>query len=617
MANGIHLGASFLGDGRCRFLVYAPLAENVEVHLLSPGERTEALSKEGHGYHRGVLEDVAPGDLYVYRLDGQKERPDPASRFQPLGVHGPSQVVDPGAFRWKNPDWSGLPLEAYILYELHVGAFTPAGTFDAVIPRLDSLKDLGVTAIELMPVAQFPGNRNWGYDGSYPFAAQNSYGGPDGLQRLVDACHLRGMAVTLDVVYNHLGPEGNYLGDFGPYFTDRYRTPWGAALNFDGPDSDEVRRFFIENALYWLSDFRADALRIDAIHGIMDFSAYPFLAELADAVRGLAARENRKIHLIPESDLNDVRAISPREKGGHGLDAQWNDDFHHALHTLLTGEREGYYRDFGSLEGLAKAHAEGFVYSGQYSGYRKRRHGSSSLDVPSWRLVAFSQNHDQVGNRPGGERLSRLVSFEALKLAAGLVLLSPFLPLLFMGEEYGETAPFLYFISHSDASLIEAVRKGRREEFAAFRWDGEAPDPQDEGTFLRSRLDHRLAEGGHHRVLREYYRELIRLRKGHPVLSRLSKKDMEVSCYGKEKVFLVRRWNGPAQAAAACHFGDSAVSVRLPLPTGTWDKLLDSSEKRWGGGGSAIPEKLDLREEISLPLNPGAFVLLSKALGGR
>jgi maltooligosyltrehalose trehalohydrolase len=617
MVDGIRLGASFLGNGRCRFLVYAPLADSVEVRILSPRAQARSLSRDERGYHQGVLEDVAPGDLYVYRLDGKKERPDPASRFQPMGVHGPSQVVDPGAFRWEIPDWSGLPLEAYILYELHVGAFTPEGTFDAVIPRLDTLKDLGVTAIELMPVAQFPGNRNWGYDGAYPFAAQNSYGGPVGLQKLVDACHLRGMAVTLDVVYNHLGPEGNYLADYGPYFTDRYRTPWGAAINFDGPHSDEVRRFFLENALSWLSDFRMDALRIDAIHGIMDFSAYPFLAELADAVRGLASRENRKIHLIPESDLNDVRAISPREKGGIGLDAQWNDDFHHALHALLTGERDGYYRDFGSLEDLAKAHSEGFVYSGQYSAYRKRRHGSSSRDVPAWRLVVFSQNHDQAGNRPGGERLSRLVSFEALKLAAGLVLLSPFLPLLFMGEEYGETAFFLYFVSHSDDHLIEAVRKGRKEEFSAFLWQGEPPDPQDEGTFLRSRLDPGVAGEGHHRVLREFYRELIRLRKGHPVFSRLSKEEMEVSVYGKEKVLLVRRWNGHAQAATACHFGDSTVNVRLSLPSGIWEKLLDSSEKRWGGSGSAIPERLDFREEISISLNPGTFVALSKALGGR
>jgi maltooligosyltrehalose trehalohydrolase len=613
MPNGIRLGASFLGGGRCRFLVYAPLANDVLVRILAPRAQAKSLSRDDRGYHQGVLEGVTPGDRYVYRLDGKWERPDPASRFQPLGVHGPSQVVDPGSFRSECAQWAGLSLESYIFYELHVGAFTPEGTFEAVIPRLDSLKELGVTAIELMPVAQFPGDRNWGYDVAYPFAAQNSYGGPEGLQKLVDACHLRGMAVTLDVVYNHLGPEGNYLGDFGPYFTDRYRTPWGSAVNFDGPHSDEVRRFYIENALYWLSDFRMDALRIDAIHGMLDFSAYPFLAELSDAVRSLASRENRKIYLIPESDLNDVRAISPREKGGHGLDGQWNDDFHHALHALLTGERDGYYRDFGGIEELVKAHSEGFVYSGQYSGYRKRRHGSSSRDIPAGRLVVFSQNHDQAGNRPGGERLSGLVSFEFLKLAAGLVLLSPFLPLLFMGEEYGETAPFLYFISHSDASLADAVRKGRAEEFAAFRREGDPPDPQDAITFLRSRLDHGLSEGGRHRVLREYYRELIRLRKGHAALSRLSKEDMEVSACPGEKVLVVRRWNGPAQAATAGHFGDSTVSVGLPLPPGIWEKLLDSSEKRWGGDGSAIPERLDPQQETTFSLDPGAFVLFSKA----
>jgi len=612
MTAGNRLGSSCLGKGLCRFLVYAPAAGNVEVHLLSPRERVESLSKDDRGYHHGVLENVEPGALYRYRLDGQKERADPASRFQPQGVHGPSQVVDPGSFPSRNRHWPGLPLEAYILYELHIGTFTPEGTFEAVIPRLDALKDLGITAIELMPVAQFPGRRNWGYDGAYPFAAQNSYGGPEGLARLIDACHLRGMAVVLDVVCNHLGPEGNYLGDFGPYFTDRYRTPWGPAVNFDGPHSDEVRRFFLESALSWLSDFRVDALRIDAIHGIMDFSAYPFLAELSDAVRDLAARENRKVHLIPESDLNDVRAVSPKETGGYGLDAQWNDDFHHALHALLTGERNGYHRDFGSLADLAKAHTDGFVYSGQYSEYRKRRHGSSSRHVPATRFVVFSQNHDQVGNRPGGERLSRLVSFEALKLAAGLVLFSPFLPLLFMGEEYGEEAPFPYFINHSGEPLIEAVRKGRKEELKAFGWEDEPPDPQDESTFLLAKPDPSLQRRERNRCLREFYRELIRIRKGHPALSRLSKEEMEVSVRREEEVLLVRRWNGAAQAAAAYHFGDSPVSLELSLPTGRWEKLLDSSDRRWGGDGGSTPTGRSLRKKATVSMKPKTFVLLSK-----
>jgi maltooligosyltrehalose trehalohydrolase len=359
-----------------------------------------------------------------------------------------------------------------------VGTFTPEGTFEAIIPHLDELRELGITAVELMPVAQFPGTRNWGYDGVYPFAVQNSYGGPEGLKRLVNACHGRGIAVVLDVVYNHLGPEGNYLWDFGPYFTDRYKTPWGSAINFDGPHSDPVRRLFIENALYWVTEFRMDGLRIDAVHGILDFSAYPFLEELASAVHEKAERLNRRVYVIAESDLNDTRVIRSRELGGYGLDAQWNDDFHHALHTLLTEDQTGYYQDFGRLGDLVKAFREGFVCSGQYSSYRRRRHGNSSRDIPAGCFVVFAQNHDQVGNRMRGERLSQLVCRERMKLAAGVVFLSPFIPLLFMGEEYGETAPFPYFISHSDADLVEAVRRGRREEFAAFGWSQEPPDPQ-------------------------------------------------------------------------------------------------------------------------------------------
>ncbi len=609
----LELGATPLGEGRCRFLVYAPETKIVEVRLLSPRERIVPLIRDDLGYHRIVAEGVPPGSLYLYRLDGGKERPDPASRFQPRGVHGPSRVVDRNAFPWRNGEWKGISLDSYVLYELHVGTFTEEGTFDAVIPRLDDLRDLGVTALELMPVAQFPGSRNWGYDGVFPFAVQDSYGGPDGLKRLVDACHRKGMAVVLDVVYNHLGPEGNYLGDFGPYFTDRYRTPWGAAINFDGPHSDEVRRFFLENALCWFAEYRMDALRLDAIHGIMDFSAYPFLEQLGDTVRAFAERSERKIYLIPESDLNDSRVITPKEHGGYGLSAQWNDDFHHALHTLLTGEREGYYRDFGSMGDLAEAYSEGFVYSGRYSSYRSRRHGNSSRHIAASQLVVFSQNHDQVGNRMRADRLSSLVSFEALKLAAGAVLLSPYIPLLFMGEEYGETAPFLYFISHSDGDLIEAVRKGRTGEFAAFRWEGEIPDPQDETTFRRSRIDIRLRETGRHSTLFSFHRELLMLRKDHPVLSRPSKEDMEVAAYEAERVLYVRRWNGSAQTAAAFHFGENPVTLALPVPPGEWDKLVDSADSRWEGIGSGNPDAVRSKGTATLPLNPMSFVLYSRS----
>jgi maltooligosyltrehalose trehalohydrolase len=606
------LGATPLPGGRCRFLVYAPSAGAVEVRLLLPGkERVAPLERDGLGYHHGVLDGVPAGTSYLYRLDGAKERPDPASRRQPQGVHGPSGVVDPDAHAWKDRGWRGIPLASYILYELHVGTYTPEGTFDAVIPRLDSLVDLGITAVGLMPVAQFPGERNWGYDGAYPFAAQESYGGPEGLKRLVDACHLRGLAVALDVVYNHLGPEGNYLSDFGPYFSDRYRTPWGAAVNFDGPGSDEVRRYFRENALRWLREFHVDALRLDAIHGIMDFSASPFLAELAGTVRDLRREESRMVYLIPESDLNDARIVTPAEEGGYGLDAQWSDDFHHALHCLLTGERDGYYADFGGIEPMARAFTDGFVYSGQYSAYRKRRHGNRSRHLPAGKFIVFAQNHDQVGNRMRGDRLSTLVSFESLKLAAGVVLLSPFLPLLFMGEEYGEVAPFLYFVHHGDDALIEAVRNGRKEEFAGFGWTGDIPDPQDEGTFLRSRPDPALRTSGNHALLLSFHRELIRIRKTDPVLSRVDRDGMEVIPFEKENALAVLRRGGNARAAAVFHFGEAPADLPLPLPGGPWETVLDSSDARWGGPGGGVAGRADPRTGSVLAVRPRSFLLLS------
>jgi maltooligosyltrehalose trehalohydrolase len=607
----ISLGATYLRNGCCQFLVWAPLAQKVEVHIVAPQQRTQTLQPEAQGYHGAVLEGVEPGSLYLYRLDGQKECPDPASRSQPQGVHSPSQIVD-SRFPWQDGHWFGLPLQEYIIYELHVGTFTPEGTFDAVIPYLDGLRELGITAVELMPVAQFPGSRNWGYDGVYPFAVQNSYGGPEGLKRLVDACHQRGLAVVLDVVYNHLGPEGNYFADFGPYFTQRYQTPWGGAINFDGPYSDEVRRFFIENAVYWVSEFHIDALRLDALHAILDASPYPFLAELATSVHEQAERLNRQVYLIGESIANDVRLIRRPELGGFGLDAQWNDDFHHSLHGLLTGERGGYYQDFGHLRHLAKAFGEGFVYSGEYSSYWQCRHGTSSRDIPADHFVVFAQNHDQVGNRRQGERLSQLVSFAELKLAAGVILLSPFIPLLFMGEEYGETAPFAYFVSHSEPSLVEAVRRGRRQEFAVFQWQGELPDPQNEATFLQAKLNHNLRRQGRHRVLLSFYRELIRLRKEIPALAHLSKDSLEVLGFDTAKSLFVRRWSSGGEVIMVFNFGSNQASIALPVPEGSWRKQLDSADKQWQGSGSSVPERLDSAGEVTLNLVPKAFFLFTR-----
>lgn len=596
------LGAMDQGNGRCRFRVWAPAAEKVEIEIRGDKPRRIRLEPGGDGYFASEADDVRPGDLYLISLDGREGRPDPASRFQPEGVHGPSLVVDRN-FAWTDADWQGLPLPSFIFYELHVGTFTPEGTFEAVIPHLDRLRDLGVTAIEIMPVAQFPGTRNWGYDGVLPFAVQNSYGGPEGLKRLVDACHARGLAVVLDVVYNHLGPEGNYLSEFGPYFTARYKTPWGLALNYDGPECDPVRGYFIENALHWLAEYHFDGLRLDAVHAIADSSERPFLQELGTAIRDLADRIGRPLYAFPESDLNTLLFLRPADRGGCGLHAQWTDDFHHSLHTLLTGERSGYYQDFGALAQMAKAMDGGFVYTGQSSVFRRRRHGVPADEVEAWRHVVCSQNHDQTGNRMQGERLTGLVSFESLKLAAGAVILSPFLPLLFMGEEYGEPAPFLYFVSHADPDLVEAVRQGRKEEFADFLWQGEPPDPQAVETFERSRLHQSLRELGRHRVLEGFYRELLRLRKSLPALAHLAKDSVTATPLEDRNVLLVRRVQpGPSvvnEVLIVLNFADEkSEPARLRIPEGTWRKLLDSADERWGGPGGQSPERVEEGGEI-------------------
>ncbi len=602
------LGAHFHENRGCTFLVWAPRVRRLDLHLVGPRECCLPMHQLPDGYFRLHVSDVLPGARYFYRFDSGDEHPDPASRFQPEGVHGSSEVIDP-RFPWDDQSWRGIELRDYVFYELHVGTFTSEGTFDAIIPCLAALKDLGVTAIELMPVAQFPGPRNWGYDGVYPFAVQSSYGGPHGLKRLINACHQTGLAVVLDVVYNHLGPEGNYLACFGPYFTDFYHTPWGEAINFDRAQSDHVRRYFIENALQWVEDFHFDALRLDAIHAITDTSAQPFLGELAAAVHQCGTRLGRSVYLIPESDLNDARIVAPDPVCGYGLDSSWNDDFHHSLHTLLTNDREGYYADFGSTEQLARGFSEGFVFSGQESKYRGRRHGNSSKFLSADKFVVFAQNHDQVGNRRLGERLSSLVSFEALKLAASAVLLSPFLPLLFMGEEYGEIAPFLYFVSHSDPALIEAVREGRREEFSRFAWQGDVPDPQDESTFVHSRIDLNLRCSGPHKTLRDFHKELLRLRREDPVLSQRDKEKLEATSFESPKALLIRRWHESYQRLAILNFDRCATSLEITPPAGVWEKILDSADRTWNGPGCGTPARFDSSSELQFTLPPSSFVL--------
>jgi maltooligosyltrehalose trehalohydrolase len=580
-------------EGGTRFTVWAPDAERVDVVV--DGDAHELLVHDG-GYHTSIVPAVGPGARYRYRLDDGDELADPVSRSQPEGVDGPSQVVDPGAFPWRDERWFGLPLSRYVIYELHVGTFTPEGTFDAAVGRLDDLRELGVTAIEIMPVAEFPGGRNWGYDGVFPWAPQSTYGGPDGLRRLVDEAHARGLAVVLDAVYNHLGPQGNVLGSFGPYFTDAYRTPWGQAMNVDQAGSDDVRRYLIGNALHWFEEYHVDALRLDAVHAIVDTSATPFLAELADAVAAQAERRNRRQYLIAESDLNDPRVIAPRREGGWGLDGQWADDVHHAIHTRLTGERDGYYADFGRPGELARVLRDGYLYTGQHSTVRQRRHGAPPLLAEGRQFVAYAQNHDQVGNRPDASRLGALVDHETAKLAASLVLLSPFVPLLFMGEEYGEPAPFHYFTSHTDPELADAVREGRRAEFASFGALGEYLDPQAQETFDASRLDWSLRTEGDHAALLALHRALLGLRRDEPALAALDRHALEAVEDEQTGLLEIRRTH-PGAPTIRCLFALDERPVTLdPPPPG--ELLLDTADARFGGPGSRWPAAVQPRSAI-------------------
>jgi len=513
-----------------RFEVWAPRPERVELVI---GEQRHAMAPvdDRPGWLAVEVADAGPGTRYGYSLDGGPPRPDPRSPSQPDGVDGPSEVVDHSAFSWTDAGWRGIPLASAVVYELHVGTFTEAGTFDAAIEKLPHLVDLGIDAIELLPVNEFPGERGWGYDGVDLFAPHHAYGGPEGLKRLVDACHAAGMAVIMDVVYNHLGPAGNYLGEYGPYFTEKYNTPWGMAVNLDDRGSDETRRFFLDNGLSWLRDYHCDGLRIDAVHALVDTSAMHLLEELGLEVEALSAQLGRSLFLIAESDLNDPRIVARREVGGYGMDAQWSDDFHHALHTVLTGERSGYYQDFGSLEQLATALRRAFVYAGDFAPERGRRHGRVPAGIPGWRFLGYLQDHDQIGNRAQGERSSHLMSPARLKIAAALVLTAPFVPMLYMGEEWGATSPFQYFTDHPDPELGRAVSEGRRSEFSSFGWKPEdVPDPQDVATFQRSKLRWDEAGEGEHADLLAWHRDLIALRRRVPALTdgRLDAVEVEV-----------------------------------------------------------------------------------------
>ncbi len=607
----LRFGASVLDGGKVEFRVWAPKLTTLAVRILGDHPRTIPMTmahppdSESGGEFVAAVPNVSEGMDYFYVLDGQHERPDPVSRWQPHGVHGPSRIVDPNSFPWSDQNWAGIPLKDFIIYELHTGTLTPGGTFESAIARLPYLRDLGITAIEIMPVAEFPGNRNWGYDGASLYPPQSSYGGPTGLKKLVDACHQHGLAVVMDVVYNHLGPEGNYLPEFAPCFTDAHHTPWGKAINYDGPGSDGIRRWVIDNALYWLTEYHVDALRLDAIHGIYDFGAHHLLDELSEAFQNQASHLQRQACIIAETDLEDVRIINPREVGGYAIDAQWHDDFHHALYALLTGEREGFLADFGALTDLAKSIREGFVLDGKYSRYRRRHYGSSSRNRPGDQFVGFIQNHDQIANTSRGKRLSSLVSSGQHKLAAVLTLCSPFLPLLFMGEEYGETAPFLFFTSFEDSGLATAVREGRKRELGAHYSESDFADPQAASTFERSKLNWSKPGTSPHAEILRLSRDLISLRKQHPSLGNCRKDLTEIQFDERSKPFVMKRTDPSGSAAlVVCNFSENPQHVQVPAEPKGWQLALWTGNPAYGGSPAPSPVRSIVGPDPQISLAP-------------
>lgn len=592
-------------NGSCTFTVWAPEKEGMILHIVHPTNEQLEMTKNEQGYFTITVNDCKPGAKYFFRPDGDKDYPDPASHYQPEGVHGPSAVVCHHSFEWKDEEWRGVPLKDLILYELHVGTFTPEGTFEAIIPRLPALGEIGINAIELMPINQFPGNRNWGYDGVYPYAVQNSYGGPEGLKKLVNACHQQGIAVFVDVVYNHMGPEGNYLSKFGPYFTSQYRTPWGEALNFDGDYSDGVREYFAENVIYWYKNYHIDGLRCDAIHTVYDNGAVHFWELCYDKIKEAEASAGRKFYMTAESDLNSAKVVNPPAMGGYGFDAQWLDDFHHALYVILDDKGKELYEDYGKLEQLAKAYSDGFVLSGEYVKFRKRKHGRSSAGVPGDKFIVFNQNHDQIGNRAKADRLCMVVNFERQKLAAAAILLAPYIPMLFMGEEYSDKTSFYYFVSHSDPDLIKAVQEGRKKEFENYKWNVEPPDPQDEKTFTNSTINWERRNEGEHKLMLQWVKQLISFRRSEAVMCNFNKNDINVSVVGKAGLLLLRQSPaGDKFILTIFNFSEEAMTYTASAASNEWHLAMHSNEEAWTEANKInreVPAKLVANEEVTIP----------------
>jgi maltooligosyltrehalose trehalohydrolase len=582
----LHVGADYQ-DGTCHFSVWAPNRSHIT--LVLPKENQHfSMDKSAGGYWTHTTEGFEPNTTYLYELDDKTLKPDPASHYQPDGVFGASQVIDHDAFRWTDRNWQGLDIKDLVFYELHVGTFTPQGTFKGVQSRIRELTEFGINAVELMPVTQFSGRRNWGYDSVFPFAVQNSYGEPDDLKALVNECHAQGVALFADFVYNHLGPEGSCLNEYGPYFPSTNIGRWGASINLDGSQNDGVRNYFLENTLHWLSRYHLDGIRLDAVLSMHDTSPRHFLAELNEKIRIYAETAGRKIHLIAESGYNVPQVLTPIEQGGFGFDAQWLDDFQHAVFALLTGEREGYYGGYSGIQDLAKTLTEGFVYVGDEPDCKRKAPGESYQWIPADKLIAFSQNHDQIGNRLLGDRLTAIAGFEAAKLAAGIVLLSPYVPLLFMGEEYGETAPFQFFADYQNRELVDAVRVGRKKEFAIFHWQGEVPDPQSPKTYEQSKLNWQTRSTERGQKILGYYRTLIELRRRHPIFQPQTKRQIK-HVHTQENVLFVHKQYGDAEAGIIVNCTGTPASHDFPLEDGTYVKVFDSADFAWAGSGPVLP----------------------------
>lgn len=596
------IGANILPSGEIYFRVWAPKAHSISVVILEGNEvKSYPLEAKENGYFDLTLSCPSQTIDYYFCLNDEKQFPDPASQWQPSGVHGPSRVYDQRQFVWNDSHWKGIPLSDYLIYELHVGTFTNAGTFEGIIEKIPHLKNLGITAIELMPSVEFPGSRNWGYDGTFLYAPHQCYGGPNGLKTLISACHQAGIAVILDVVYNHLGPEGNYLDEFGYYFTDHYKVPWGRAINFDGPFSDPVRDYFIQNALYWITEFHIDALRFDAIHGIFDFSASHILDEISTAMHHQSNILGRQIFMTVESDLNDARILRSKQMGGYEIDAQWNDDFHHSLHTLITDNRWRYLSDFGKLEQLSHCIRNGFAYSGQWSQYRHRKHGNSSSDIPTNRFIVSIQNHDQIGNACAGKRLGSFIDLEAYLLASAILFFAPNIPMLFMGQEWNASAPFYYFTSFEDHQLAENITNSYIKE--SNHGSAKKFDPQNPLTFEHSKLDWDEKDRPEHLGAFRFYQALISFRHKHRWLQNVDKGDIDVMFDEEKKWLTICRRTHLTSTLLAVNFSLESQIVQLQLPEGVWLLIINSKIHSQENVDRRLESNSNRQSFIHLPSN--------------